>query len=354
MSDPSFSPVSVIGMGARTPVGLTAAHTAAAVRAGISRLGEHPYMIDRAGLPYIVAMDRTLGVHTRHERLLALVCSAIDEAMSQVGTNRDLELPVYLALPEKGNFFTRRDVDQLAHAVTFRYRERWKTTVYPIPKGNAGSLLGLWRAAGLIASGASRMCIVAGVDSHLDSDHLEALDRAGRITSTSNRWGYPPGEAAGALLISDRHLAREMNRPQLMDVRGVGIATEFNRIATDSVCTGNGLSDAMLIALRASGAPSALINAIYCDINGERYRNSEYVYAVLRAPPGAIPSPSNFTTAVDCWGDVGAATCPLLICLAAASAQRGYSSGLRTMIWASSESGLRGAAIIELPTGVKQ
>ncbi len=54
--------VRIVATGARTPVGLySALSAAAAVRAGISRLAEHPFMIDQAGDPMPAAMDRQTG-----------------------------------------------------------------------------------------------------------------------------------------------------------------------------------------------------------------------------------------------------------------------------------------------------
>ncbi len=49
--------VSIIGVGARTAVGLTAASTAAAVRAGIAGMAHHAFMVDKAGAPMVVCAD---------------------------------------------------------------------------------------------------------------------------------------------------------------------------------------------------------------------------------------------------------------------------------------------------------
>ena len=51
-----MTPLEVVAIAARTPVGLTAATTAAAVRAGISRVIEFPF-ITRQGEPIITAAD---------------------------------------------------------------------------------------------------------------------------------------------------------------------------------------------------------------------------------------------------------------------------------------------------------
>ena len=60
MEPESRYPVCIIGIGARTPVGLTAPAAAAAVRASISGIVDHPYMVDKAGEKMSVAMDPEL------------------------------------------------------------------------------------------------------------------------------------------------------------------------------------------------------------------------------------------------------------------------------------------------------
>jgi len=52
--------MAVTGHGARTPLGLDCRASAAAVRAGISAIADHPFMIDRFGLPMKVTRDAEL------------------------------------------------------------------------------------------------------------------------------------------------------------------------------------------------------------------------------------------------------------------------------------------------------
>ncbi len=81
-------------------------------------------------------------------------------------------------------------------------------------------------------------------------------------------------------------------------------------------------------------------------MNGERYRGNEYGFAVLGAPR-VVPRCSRFCEApADCWGDLGAACGPLCACMAIEARTRGYAKGPRTLIWASSEGGQRGAAVL--------
>ena len=53
----------IIATGARTPVGLASAPAAAAVRAGITALGDHPFMVDQVGDPMPGAVDAEIDSH---------------------------------------------------------------------------------------------------------------------------------------------------------------------------------------------------------------------------------------------------------------------------------------------------
>ena len=63
--EPVRHAVVVVGVGARTAVGMTAPATAAAVRAGIAGFEKHPFVVDTAGNPMIVAGAPYLGPSRR-------------------------------------------------------------------------------------------------------------------------------------------------------------------------------------------------------------------------------------------------------------------------------------------------
>jgi 3-oxoacyl-[acyl-carrier-protein] synthase-1 len=89
------------------------------------------------------------------------------------------------------------------------------------------------------------------------------------------------------------------------------------------------------------------VDNILCDMNGEPYRAEEYAFASLRTDSYFADS-SHFIAPADCWGDVGAASGPLLVGLAVEGHAKGYLAGSRTLVWTSSEGGDRAAAIIGL------
>ncbi|TGO02654.1 hypothetical protein PN36_21215 [Candidatus Thiomargarita nelsonii] len=64
--------------------------------------------------------------------------------------------------------------------------------------------------------------------------------------------------------------------------------------------------------------------------------------------------PGKFIAPADCWGDVGAATGALLINLITTAAAKGYAQGELSLLWASSESGERSAALLQAQPLIKE
>jgi 3-oxoacyl-[acyl-carrier-protein] synthase-1 len=92
--------------------------------------------------------------------------------------------------------------------------------------------------------------------------------------------------------------------------------------------------------------PGQRITDTYCDMNGEPYRADEFAFAAIRLREHFV-TPSEFVTPADCWGDVGAASVPLAAVLAAIAGLKSYACGGTSLVWASSDTGERGAALLE-------
>src|SRR5215472_7920346 len=94
--------VSVVGVGAYTAVGLTAATAAVAVRASMAAFGQHPFVVDRSGKKMIVARAPGVAETSRGaDRWLPTAVPAAQEAMAPL---RERKVPpgrlsVLVALP---------------------------------------------------------------------------------------------------------------------------------------------------------------------------------------------------------------------------------------------------------------
>jgi 3-oxoacyl-[acyl-carrier-protein] synthase-1 len=319
------------------------------VRAGISGLGQHPYMIDTAGEPMKVAAAPWLDIAlTGTDRLEALLFPAIDEALSvlDAGSEPPLRLALALGLPS-----TRPGLpDDIDPRLRRRLRDRDGPrfdAVAVFAAGHAAGHLALRAAIAKLTQGTLDACVVAGVDSYIEPTTLEWLEEcdqlhgAGRL---NNAWGFIPGEGAGALLLMREATAAAAHLDPLAVVLGSGVAMEANRIKTETVCIAEGLTEALRAAL--AGLPAdRRVTDVYADLNGEPYRSDEFGFAALRTKE-SFESASDFIAPADCWGDVAAAGGPLHLMLATIAGQENYANGPLALAFASAESGERAAVLI--------
>ena len=340
----------LVAFGARTPVGLTALPAAAAVRAGIASFADHPYMVDQFGKPMIVAKDPGIGEEfTWPERLWMLLHSAVTEAAASLeGKLPPTTIPWILSLPPARSVADGAMAKQIADRLVREAPAGLKpSSVGTFQVGHGGGIMALEDAVRRLKSGACEMCLVAGVDSHLDDEMLVALDEAEQLKSEKHPWGFIPGEGAGALVVATRRSAEKMGLEILGTVVGIGRAREENLIHTDTVCVGRGLTEAMLLAMQPLERTGEKVDQTYCDFNGQPYRADEFGYTSTRVTRRFVNS-SDFEAPADCWGDVRAATAPLLVILAAVAGRKGYALGPRVLVWTSSDGGDRAAAVVNV------
>ncbi|WPB72814.1 hypothetical protein KYC5002_27575 [Archangium violaceum] len=341
--------VNIVAVAARTPVGLTAESSAAAVRAGISRLGVHPFMVDGQGKPLTCARDGLLddGLLGR-ARLTALATATLGELSQKLSALGSLRrpVPVLVALPETRPGFSDDDTRTIlrelaANSLPGGGHLRFE----PGGRGHAGALSAIEVAARWLDQGTEEFCIVLGVDGYLEAETLDWLASNLQLAGEGARAGFFPGEAAGALVLAHESTRRRHRLPALARVRGSCSAVETRLIKGDDEGLGQGLSQAITGAVTGLKLPDEALDAVYCDINGERYRTEEWGFAVLRTQRALRDFA--YVAPVDCWGDVGAASGALSCVLATQAWARRYAKGPRALVWGSSESGLRAAAVLE-------
>jgi 3-oxoacyl-[acyl-carrier-protein] synthase-1 len=339
--------VDIVATGARTPLGLRAAASAAAHRAGISAVGEHPFMIDRLGDAMSGALDSMLDPSlTGPRRLVALAETALREAAETIAAGRRPRIPVFLGLPELRPGFTVSDADEVR--IGIQQIEDLPIDILEIavlPEGHAAGLKALAMATERIQQGVAEACLVGGVDSYFQAETLEWLDENRQLVSAGARSAFVPGEGAGfCLVMSDQARAR-VGLGALAHVSTVALGRESQLIKTSDICLGTGLTAVVQRAVGGLTLPAETINEVICDVNGERYRGEEWGFVCLRLPE-YFDDPAAYWSPADCWGDVGAASGPLFAMLACHAAERGYAKGSRTLLWASSEGGLRSAVVV--------
>lgn len=341
--------VHVIAIGARTPLGFDAESSFSALRAGISVVRDHQFYIDKQNEPVRMAYDFALkpGLQVV-DRIIAMATSVLEEVCTKVDFDRlGGDVKLFVALPETRPGWLKPDIQAVADAFLQLSLPVNFSSIEILPKGHAAGLIALTRAAAAIKDRQSDICVIVGVDSFLDYETLEWLDTNRQLANAYNRGAFFPGEGAGAVVIVGTDMLQRYKLKSLGILRSVAVSKEENRIKTDTLCLGEGLTECVKEIVKSLRLPEQTIDGVICDINGERYRAEEWGFVILRCAE-AFVDPTDYDQPASCWGDVGAASGPLFIGLAVTAGKGGYAKGNRYMIWNSSESGHRAAALLEL------
>lgn len=331
----------VAGFGSQTSVGLDAPAVAAAVAGGLNRFRlDRRFRSVKSGARLTTAWletlpDDSLGL----ERMKKLADSAAKETLSSLVENNDLDwdvesrLAVLLALPAPRPGFDKKAGAQLAREFVQRL---------PLPcdhehcsvvfAGHAGGLTILSQAAQMIASEDHAVVLVGGVESHREFETLRSIELAGRLKTEDEALGYIPGEGAGFLLLASWDWASRTGLDVSLYLTCVAGATEPLPWYSGKATLGTGLTQALQSVFAVPGPPAET----YCDMNGESWRADEWGYSYLRTA-GNYVDPLVIHHPADCWGDVGAASGPMLIALAAQNFARGRAVSPRALVWTASD-----------------
>ncbi|MGK3970121.1 hypothetical protein WMF38_00215 [Sorangium sp. So ce118] len=341
----------IAAIGAVSAIGDSALMTAVSARARISGVREHPYMVDRAGEPLKLALARYIDVDVEPElraRALLERAAAPCAAVWPAGAGA---VEAILACAEVGRSGLPPGFEGGLSGALSGAASRAVSAVALERRGHAAGLWAVARALALLAAGSAEACLVAAVDSYAFPDTLDALDRAGRLRSAHNAWGLVPGEAAAACLLCTERFAARWKLPLLGRVVSAGTAEEQALPFTEAVCTGAGLTRAVRAALEGL-QPDAAVDEVVCDFNGARYRADEMGFMTARLPSRFAGAPPWAPAAS--WGDVGAASGLLAITTACVLARRAFPRGPNVLVWASSDDGARGAALLHLPVSHRE
>lgn len=340
--------VFVLGVGVQTVVGRSAPLAAAAVRAGISRYREHPEWRDQHGDPVVLCRASWLSESlSMEERLTRLGLDAALEALEGLPQPPVEPVAVLVGLPEPRPGIPPFLYEAVQSRLTEALSEQLNLSSLSIlPRGHAAGLQALEQASQLIQSGHETLCLAGGIDSYSSLATVRWLDSQNRLHSLENSWGMTPGEGAGFCLLGGARLQETSTRRLVTRLCSFGTSVERRGPESGTVCQGAGLTQTFQHALR--GLPDGTkVAHLIGDLNGEIARAEELGFTGVRIGARLL-EPGVFLAPADCWGDVGAASGPLFVALAEASARRGYARGPYHLIWTGSFGGARCAALLEI------
>lgn len=360
-----MKPIAITGMGVVSPVGLSAAATCAALRAGVARMmplegwndsGPAPpenLVVGRVPLEWLAGDVRLdwpgheawnlrppkphLLVSPDPERLPELAAPAAEEAWTEAGRPPG-RVGLYLGLAEEDDGRAIAVAVAESTGISFELQRADRL-------GRAAALAAVHRAARHIKEDRVDVALVGGVDSHIRRVALAALDAAGQLRSEDNPHGVIPGEAAGFLVLESRP---EAGRARGW-ITGSGIAEEPTT-GTNEPNKGEGLAKALRRA-RASAPAMSSRPLIVCDLNGERYRTIEWSLASVRALGDLhreedAAAEAELWHPADCTGDTGAASGALCLAWAATSMRKGYARTRQALVWGASDGPLRAGVVL--------
>jgi 3-oxoacyl-[acyl-carrier-protein] synthase-1 len=345
----------LIAVGMVTPVGLTSASTAAAVRAGIARLSESRVW-GRAGEPLVMGLLKdeylpplapslekhpALSPHT--QRLLRLAGPALREALARCPT--PASVPVLLGLHEPWPELPVPDGEDFLKALAAQAGVEPATARSQVfCQGRASGLVALEQALKLLdAERRTPFVVAGGVDSYLALDLLARLDGEGRLPTGVITDGFIPGEGAAFLLLARPGEARRLGLEPLAVLAGVGLAEERGHRYSPEPYLGEGLAAAFTRLFKGREALPP-IRCVYAGLNGESFWAKEWGVAWLRNSKRFVEA-LQLEHPVQNFGDPGAALGPLLVGLAAIGLHRGHQEG-PCLVWCSSDGEERGAALL--------
>lgn len=369
--------LSITGLGAMTPVGLSAAASCAALRAGVARLGPvassqvdaeygelEPVTGGRVPLEWLnggpqveewPGFDRfdmvppgpeELFIEDGAPRLISLAVPAAHEAWLASGRTGapPADWGLFLGLGEG------EPEQEVAYAIAAGFPSWRPKVVEVVSGGRASALAALQGAATAISSGRLAGALVGGVDSLIRPTVYDRLSDAGLIKDMDdNPQGILPGEAGAFLTLE----AAPVDGRAITHLLSAATANEPTA-GTDQPNQGQGLTTAIRSA-RAAAPQLKDRPLVICDLNGDHYRALEWGLVLIRAlgdlrwREGRAPE-DEFWHPADCLGDTGAAS-GLLDCVwAAESLRKGYAGAQHVLVWGASDNELRAAAILGAST----
>jgi 3-oxoacyl-[acyl-carrier-protein] synthase-1 len=365
--------LALTGVGAVTPVGLSAPATCAALRAGIARLlGFEDYEVAGGDVPSRpvaagrvptewftggpveeewpgherfaapIPIPQHVHVPAGSERLSLLAGHAAREALAaaRVADAADARLGLYLGLDEAD------DGDGVAGALRPALPSA-PSIVRTYRSGRGAGLLALAHAARHLSAGRVDAALVGGVDSLLRHDVLSRLDAAGRLKSAAAPDGFLPGEAAAFVVLERPDAARARGIAPLARLAAAATAEEPTA-GTGDPCQGQGLTAALRTVIEEVGTDQGCL--VVCDLNGERLRALEWALVNARLSH-TVRGFVDLWHPADCVGDTGAASGILSAVWAATALRKGYAAPSHVLLWGASDGPARAAAWLEPARG---
>jgi 3-oxoacyl-[acyl-carrier-protein] synthase-1 len=340
----------VVGVGARTSLGLTARHTAFLLRAGMAGFHEAP-LLDANDEPIAIGSVPTLDpVSVGADRVRSLAEAALADVMESLsGPASSLRVKIVLGLAQSLGVRTGKEpalAEQIGWALHARLDKRVaEVAVETLPKGEAAAGMKLGECCELLAKREVDVVLLGGAHSDYDPVIIRPLSEKGLLFGSENINGVLPGESAAFVALATPSLAHLHELPVHARLLAVGTGFEKARPDNDeSAFEALGLT----LAVRAAAAPleaeKARAGWLLSDMTAEAHRVQEWSAMFVRTQrfwcePQWIDTPAHKL------GRLGASALPLHVALAATAWRHGFAPHPFAMSMVGSDAGERVATL---------
>lgn len=337
--------LAVTASGMVTALGFNAPSTLAALRAGISAVGQMPWVDRESGMLLSGAKVALPHWWVGVGKLADLVAPAIHECLVAARPEPAEAIPWLIGVSSAGRPARPPGLEaELLAELSARFRLHLHPSSKLVPMDQVGCAVALDLAAALIAEGKARRVIVAGVDSFLHQPMLDAFIDKRRVMTPGNSNGFFPGEAGTAVLVGE---AGTHGDDELV-VLGTGFARESAVIESTEPLAAKGLTTAVKQALGKAGVALKDVAYRLTDLSGEHYKFKEAAFAAGRLNGGERDVPLDLWHPIEYLGEIGAAILPCLLAQAMDAAREGYAPGPLALCHVGSDSGERAAVVVAL------
>ena len=333
--------VNIIKAGMVSAVGLNAAATAAAMRAGLDGFQETQFMTPGGdwllGAPVPLPRD-----WVGEKRLAHLAAGAVVDALDgQAGALADLQIVLCLAEPTRPGRPVR-NVERFGLRVLEHSGLPATTKLHVVSHGRPSGLVALERVRRMFRRDETDHALIVGADNLLSGPTVAHYLGEKRLLTADVANGFIPGEAAGAILC-------KAGAPQHFALAGLALAREeaFLYNPDDKPLRADGMTQAYRDAMTNAGLSDfGEVDFRISDLTGESYFFKQSALAMQRTMR-LHRVPQDIWTPTDCIGNVGAAIVPLMIGWGLTAFERGYVPGDVLMVEATGDDGACGAAILQ-------
>jgi len=353
--------IAIVSAGAVTCVGMTAASSCAAIRAGLDGFEETQF-VDKLGAPLLGAMvpDETLGLGASHPgailggtgKLAAMFVRAATECARGAGGVNPSRTALLLVGPDASRpDFMLADLQDSFTACERSLGRAFHPTSQITQIGNPGMAAALQYAQQLLPSGEVDAVLVAGLDSLLNGSDIGHALTNNRLLSSENSDGLIPGEAAACVLVKrvedlEAFDAHGQMRDQVLQICGTALTQEPESWFSGKANTGKGLAAAIKSALAASGIEAHQIHHRLSDVSGETFFMDEGTYAWGRVLRKLSPAGYTSPLIAASVGETAAAAGPLMAALALDMTRKRWAAGPYALIHLTSPASPRGALVL--------